>query len=822
AAPIGANAVGALSANGGRLHRRVEVGGAPGAIAADDAEVWVVNTADDTVSRIDARKASAPANTISVGHDPTAVAIGAGSVWVTNGSDRSVSRINPGAAPSVGDTIAVGNAPSSVTVGLGAVWVTNAIDGTMTEIDPGRAARPPDHVRATIGVGAQPSAVTTGFGSVWVANAGSSNVFRIDPRTRSVVASISVGNGPQAITADLGGIWVANTLDNTASRIDPRSNSVVATVLVGHKPSGTTSTGPDVWVTNSDSDTITQIDAKTNEIVRTVRVGNAPQAAASGADVWVSARGSAALHRGGTLRIVASDQNVNSLDPAIAYRQFAFGVLATTNDGLVTFKRTAGPAGAAIVPDLATQLPAPSDSGRTYTFQLRKGIRYSTGEPVLASDFPASLERAFRLKNLPPYYDAIDGGAACAKRPLRCDLSRGIETDDRTGGIAIHLTHADPELLYKLALPFAALLPKGTPARDLGVGPHAGTGPYVITRGTPKQVVLTRNPQFAQWSSTAQPDGYPDRIEISLSASAKRDPTLADVAAVARGRFDYTPDAMPSDLLDRLVRTQTGQLHPYTQNTLRYEFLNTNIPPLDDARVRRAINLAVDRRAAVAALGGPLLATPTCQQVPPSLFGYRPYCPYTATPDAGGRWTAPDLAAARTMVRRAYTPGTRVEIVSIPDDRPVAGVVARAMQAIGLHPRLKILRTDDQGYFAYVSNPHNRAQAGLDGWSVDYPEPSNLLSQLLRCNAIAQTQSLNQAEFCDPSIDRRMDAALRLQTSDPAAAGALWAEIDRTITDAAPWVPLAVDRQYDVVSRRIGNYEHHPQFGVLIGQAWVR
>jgi ABC-type transport system substrate-binding protein len=67
-----------------------------------------------------------------------------------------------------------------------------------------------------------------------------------------------------------------------------------------------------------------------------------------------------------------------------------------------------------------------------------------------------------------------------------------------------------------------------------------------------------------------------------------------------------------------------------------------------------------------------------------------------------------------------------------------------------------------------------------------------------------------------------MDAALRLQTSDPAAAGALWAEIDRTITDAAPWVPLAVDRQYDVVSRRIGNYEHHPQFGVLIGQAWVR
>ena len=89
-----------------------------------------------------------------------------------------------------------------------------------------------------------------------------------------------------------------------------------------------------------------------------------------------------------------------------------------TNDGLVAFQRVGGPQGAAIVPDLATSIPRPSDGGKAYTFQLRSGIRYSDGTPVLADDFRLALERMFAQgSDYAQYFKRLVGAQACAKRP---------------------------------------------------------------------------------------------------------------------------------------------------------------------------------------------------------------------------------------------------------------------------------------------------------------------------------------------------------------------------------------------------------------------
>ena len=101
-----------------------------------------------------------------------------------------------------------------------------------------------------------------------------------------------------------------------------------------------------------------------------------------------------------------------------------------TGDGLTAFNQVSGLAGTQPVPDLATSLPAPTGGGRTYTFQLRPGIRYSNGRPVQATDFRSTFERFYALGSPVTDYDGIVGGAQCRKHPKRCDLSRGIVADD--------------------------------------------------------------------------------------------------------------------------------------------------------------------------------------------------------------------------------------------------------------------------------------------------------------------------------------------------------------------------------------------------------
>src|SRR3954454_1634302 len=506
---IGTDAVGRVSIDGNRLHAAVKVGGAPGAIAADATSVWVVNSGDDTVSRIGLDEPSAPANTIPVGHAPSGVTISRQAVWVANAADRTVSRVNP-RSRTVVDKIDVGPGPVAVAAGFNRIWVANALDDTVSVIDSNN-----DKVVATIPVGAQPSAIAIGFGSVWVADTGSSLVSRIDPRTASVVAAILVGNAPQSLAADPTGMWVTNTLDDTVSHIDVTRNDVVATVRVGHEPTGIAASGDAVWVANSNDDSISRVDPFHDRVVRTIGVGNAPQAATVAAhDLWVTARASARQHRGGTLRIVSERDTAKSFDPGTEFTPFGWGVLAVTNDGLVTYRRTAGPEGAQIVPDLALRMPSISDQGRTYTFQLRQGIRYSDGTTVRASDFRRSIERTIRLGQSPGFFDAILGVDRCTQS--RCDLSRGVVADDAARTVTIKLADADPELLYKLALPFAAVVPPSVPMRGMAFRPRPGTGPYVISQASDKRVRLTRNHFFRPWSGLAQPDGYADVIDITI------------------------------------------------------------------------------------------------------------------------------------------------------------------------------------------------------------------------------------------------------------------------------------------------------------------
>jgi peptide/nickel transport system substrate-binding protein len=210
-----------------------------------------------------------------------------------------------------------------------------------------------------------------------------------------------------------------------------------------------------------------------------------------------------------------------------------------TNDGLVAYKRSGGLEGSTLVPDLAASIPAPTDGGKTYTFYLRPHLTYSTGRSVRASDFRTALERVFRLKN-GGYFTELRGGALCEKKPPTCSLAKGVVTDDAAGTVTFHLVTADPDFLYKLALPTADVVPAGVPDHLPRGGSVPATGPYHITTfrpprtyGAPGLLVLARNPHFRQWSAAAQPQGYPSEIRVQFGVPEKK-----QLEAVTRGTAD--------------------------------------------------------------------------------------------------------------------------------------------------------------------------------------------------------------------------------------------------------------------------------------------
>jgi peptide/nickel transport system substrate-binding protein len=471
------------------------------------------------------------------------------------------------------------------------------------------------------------------------------------------------------------------------------------------------------------------------------------------------------------------------------------------------------------VPDLAVSLPTPTDGGRTYAFRLRPGVRYSTGAPVKPSDFRATIERDFEIGTKVTYYDGIVGAARCKTRPRRCDLSHGIVADDAAKTVTFHLVAPDPDFLYKLALSFVYVLPAGSPAHDVGTRPLPATGPYVIASYRPKHLLrLIRNKYFHEWSQAAQPEGYPDEIVLRIGGSS--DAAIGDVLA---GKADVIWLSRP--LVQRQVtevKTRyASQVHTDPTPTILALFLNTRVPPFDLLDVRRALNYAANRAAVLQANGGPDVGQPTCQILPPGFPGHRPYCPYTAGAATHGVWRAPNLGRARALVARSGTRGMKVTVWFPTEAAGFNRFAVKLLRSLGYRVSTKILGNN---YQAVVSDSRNKAQIGSTGWSPDYPAASDFFGPLFSCASFVpdSRNNSNVAKFCDPSIDRLIERALREQTTNPAASRALWERVDKEVVDQAPWVPLFTTKSFDILSRRVGNYQYSPTAGELVDQLWVR
>jgi peptide/nickel transport system substrate-binding protein len=525
-------------------------------------------------------------------------------------------------------------------------------------------------------------------------------------------------------------------------------------------------------------------------------------------------------HAGGTFTILANSA-FGVADPAQNYTLEEWQLLIDTHDGLVGFAKVNGVAGSKIVPDLATSIPLPTNGGKTYVFHIRKGIEFSNGMPLLPSDWVTTLERQFTVPGgNPGFYSQIVGASACSTKG--CNLSQGVVPNNSAMTLTINLTSPDPELMDQLSLPFAFAVPANTSMKLTGNNVPPGTGPYMWKSYNPNtEAVLVRNPHFHVWSKIAQPAGYPNEIieKYGLQVSD-------EVTEVQNGEANevFDGDQIPSDQLTQLNSAQyASQVHVNTLTADWYMALNTSRPPFNNLDARQAINYAANRAAYVRIAGGPSLAVPACQILPPNFPSYVPYCPFTT--GAQTVWSGINLAKAKALVQASGTKGMKVVVNGTNDQvgKALAEQMAADLDSIGYKASTQLLTAAAQ--YPYVQNSANSSKWNVawSAWYQDYPAQSDFLNVLLGCGSIHKNSdaSPNIAEYCNQSIQSQMATAEAEEATNPSGAASLWTTIDHEMTLQAPWVDMYNPKQIDFLSKNVNGYQWSPQWYILIDQLWL-
>jgi len=488
--------------------------------------------------------------------------------------------------------------------------------------------------------------------------------------------------------------------------------------------------------------------------------------------------------QGGSM-IVTYKDDVSTLDPAIGYDWQNWSMIKSLFDGLMDYK----PGTTELKKDLAEDYTI-SDDGKTFTFTLRKGVKFHNGREMTAEDVKYSLDRVTNPATQSPgagFFGSIEGYDAMASG--EADSLSGVTVIDPYT-VEIKLSRPDATFLHVMAINFSSIVPKEVVEEygaDFGKHP-VGTGAFSLADWTLGQsLTFERNKDY--WN-----EGLPKLDQITFEIGLE--PIVA-LLRLQQGQADIPGDGIPPAKFLEVTQDDAfkdfviegGQLHT------GYITMNVKMPPFDNVKVRQAVNMAINKDRAVRIING--RAVPANQPLPPSMPGYADdYEGYAYDPEA----------AKALLAEAGFADGFETELyVYNTDPNPrIAQSFQQDLAAIGIKAEIRSLA--QANVIAAGGEPDQAPMIWSGGmaWIADFPDPSNFYGPILGCDGAVQG-GWNWSWYCNEELDAKAVEADAM--TDPAMAAereAKWREIYLAIMEDAPWVPVFNEQRFTMRSAKLG------------------
>ncbi|MFC6707378.1 ABC transporter substrate-binding protein [Flexivirga alba] len=519
---------------------------------------------------------------------------------------------------------------------------------------------------------------------------------------------------------------------------------------------------------------------------------------------------------GGTLTITDAGAPP-TWDPAGAYYEFSMTILSELVTRGLTGYQIDKDGKATLVPDMAQGLGKASADGKTWTFKLKPGMKYSDGTPVKAADFVYAIKRSFDPTlggNGPvPYLQTTLVGGDKYQGPFK-DASTDFKGVTAQGDdtVVFHLTRKWPTLPYYLAFPAATPVPQSAEKKATYEKDPLATGPYMMksfTKGT--SMVLQKNPQ---WDAKSDPirHQYPDTINIKLGVTA-----LTEQQRIFANSGDGATSLDISGLdagLESKAKSQTQQVVFGESPCESYLPLDSQKIPLD---VRKAIAVAYPYDQTRKAGGeSNLTFDPATTYAPPQVPGIKQYPAVNAMTGKGSG----DPAKAKAMLQKAKKLGFELSWYYVGgkgQDVAANSALKSAMTQAGF--KVKDVPVSQEQISEKINDPKatENVGQGISSWCYDWPSGDSIYPQLFSSTTAKDGRSA--ANLQDPAIDKELN---RISAMDPTAAAPEWLAFDKKMTEQVMGIPLSYSKASSVLGNKVHNVVPDPNHGLPdFAQVWV-
>ena len=501
--------------------------------------------------------------------------------------------------------------------------------------------------------------------------------------------------------------------------------------------------------------------------------------------------------------VYCSEGSPENFAPSINTTGTSFDATEQIYDNIVKFER----GGTQVVPGLAEKWTVSKD-GLEYTFHLRKGVKWHANKNFKpsrdfnADDFLFTIERQWKESD--PFFKVTSSNHSYFNDMGMSKLLKSVDkVDDYT--VKVVLNRPEAPFLSNLAMAFAgvqskeyaiAMLRAGTPER-VDQEP-LGTGPFMLVQYQ-KDAIIRYKAFPDYWGGKAKIDDL--IFSITPDASVRW-------AKLQKGECHVMPYPNPADL-DTMRKDANVTVLEQAGLNIGYLAYNTTKKPFDDARVRKALNMAIDKKAIVSAV---YLSTgvPAINPIPPTQWSY----------NKSIKDDTYDPAAAKKLLATAgYPNGFATDLWAMPVQRPYnpnAKRIAELMQAdlakIGVKAEIKSFEWGE--YRKRMQNGEH--QMGMMGWTGDNGDPDNFLANLLGCDS-AKANGSNVAKFCYQPFEDLIQKAKVV--SNPAERTKLYEKAQVIFKEQAPWFTIAHAVQLkpvrkEVVDFKLSPFGRHTFYGV--------